>query len=219
MARGIDYCKEVAGLDNTTLALVVAGLGVLATPLTAWLTFRWTRASEKERWYRERDSDVERWEREERKRRLLRGEDAAKEILTAVDKAQIVLARGEKSESSEQLRPLYHEIKQQAELLTDDHAQARIAEIADNILYNSQARELNQHLTLWTIGHTCSDAAHAILRAYLHGRPLPETPRMDRLQVLHKEGGAYLEDVYDDYDDPLAEPVSAQADDDHHATG
>jgi hypothetical protein len=195
-------------MDATTGALVVAALSVIATPLTAWLTFRWTRTSERERWQREGEADLERWDRDERRRRVSRGEDAAKEILTAVDKAQIVLANARKDGGSVTggLQPTYHYIKQQAELLTDDEAQVRIAQIADNLYYHSQAQEIRPDLTLWAIGHTCSDAAHAILRAYLHGRPLPATPRMARLQKLHDNGGDYLGDVYGTDDDPLDEP-------------
>jgi hypothetical protein len=200
----------------TALASVgVAALAVIFAPLTARLTYKWTKAADDERWKRERDADSERWDREERKRRILRGEEAAKEVLTDVDRALLILTRTDRADDEsiyDELRPVYHHIRQQAELLTDDEAQARILKVADNIYYHSQARELAPNVTRWVVGHTCSDTAHAILRAYLHGRPLPRTPRMERLQHLHDEGGELLEEIHES-EDPLAEPPDQATED------
>lgn len=200
-------------MDTTQWALVVAALGVLVSPFTSWLTFLWSRSTERERWDREREADAARWDRDERRRRLLRGEDAAKEVLIAVDQAKLILEHGSRKGEGEtlqnRLEPVYHHIRQQADLLTDDEAQSRIAAIADNLYYYTQAMEAaHPFLSTWSIGHTCSDAAHAILRAYLHGRPLPETPRMARLQRLHDEGGERLAKEFADEFDPLDEPLA-----------
>ncbi|MEA2622761.1 MAG: hypothetical protein QOH61_1671 [Chloroflexota bacterium] len=200
-------------VDTTTGALIVAALSVIATPLTAWLTFRWTRTTEAERSIREREGEREGYERAEKNRRLLRGEEAANDILAAVDDAQLVLSMADREGNEgmalyDELRPLYHRIKQQSELLTDDESQRRIGQIADNLYYHSQARELNPNLGLGQIAYTCSEAAHMIVRAYLLGRPMPVTQRMDRLQQLHEEGEAFLREMHDDDDDPLDEPTA-----------
>ncbi len=193
-------------MDTTIAALAVAALSVIATPITAWFTFRWTRNIDRERWQRDRDADAERWDRDELKRRVLRGEEAAKEILTDVDTAMVLLAQAQAAgkPDSDLTTPIYHHILQQAELLTDDEAQARIVQIASNLYYTGQTLEAHPDITLWTIGHTCSDAAHAILRAYLHGRPLPETRRMARLQRFHNAGAEQLAEIFAD-EDPLEE--------------
>lgn len=191
--------------DTTTGALVVAALSVLVSPVTGWLTFQWTRQSEKERWERERGAESERYDREERKRRLLRGEEAAKEILTAVDRAQLVLYEADDEPTPAvyaAIRPLLHQIRQQAAFLTDDEARSRILKIADNLYYTSYARDVAKNLSLGSIGYTCSRAAHALLHAYVHGGPMPATPRMDRLQALHDEGEGWVEERYG-ADDPL----------------
>lgn len=197
-------------VNATNGALIVAALSVLSNPVSAWLTFQWTRQSELERWTRERQAEAERFGQEEKKRRVLRGEEAAKEILTTVDDAQTVLSSaphdGPFGDTYKALRPLFYRIRQQAELLTNDEAQARIMKIADNLYFFGNSRELNDNLSLGQIGHTCSDATHKVLRAYLQGQPLPSTPRMDVLQGYYDEGYELNEERYGD-DDPLRPPT------------
>lgn len=195
---------------------LVGGAFALAV---SFLTSLWNRQGEKERRAAELVAEKDRWDRQELARRTQRGEDAAKDILTTIDETRVLLADATKEERfgiQKELQPLYLRIQQQAELLTDDEARSRIVMVADNLYYFSQAQQVSQYLTAFNIAWTCSEAAHLVLRAYLHGQPIPATPRLDRLQALHVEGGELLSDYHDDEPpDPLDDKseVTAAEDD------
>jgi len=204
--------------DETAIgALVVAAIGVASSPITAWLTYRWARKgeaerwtrereAEKDRWGRERDAEHERWTRDDSARRVERGEKAAGEVLTVVDAARLQLqAQGPVSQKD--FQPAYHEIRRLADLITDDETRDRLYEVASALFYYRQADRVTQFLTRWNVGHTITDAAHLVVRAYLKGEPCPATPRLERLSALIAEGAEEIADeIGEDVDpDPLDE--------------
>jgi len=192
-------------MDATTGALIVAALSVLATPVTAWLTFRWGREQERERLASELAAEEAKWQREERTRRVVRGEDAAGRLLELIDEA----TTGFKDDQKE-VYPTYIELRRRAELLTDDAARDRLFEVAECLYYAHQAKEANPRLMDYQIGNAAADAAHDVIRAYLHERPLPELRRLDRLVHFKNLGGELLSEMYDeeDYTDPLGDRPS-----------
>lgn len=204
--------------DETAIgALVVAAIGVASGPVTAWLTYRWARKgeaerwdrereAEKDRWGRERDAEQERWKREDSTRRVERGEKAAGELLTVVDASRLQLAAYGPVKQMD-FQPAYHEIRRLADLITDDAVRDRMYEVAEAVFYYRQAERVSQFLSRWNVGRTYADAAHAVVRAYLKGQPCPETPRLTRLSSLIEEGGAEIaEEIDDDEPDPLVPP-------------
>lgn len=190
--------------DGTEIgALIVAAMAVASGPITARLTYDWTRKADADRWQRERAAEAERWQREDNARRVERGEAAAGEILTIVDKARLRLAGFERVGQMD-FQPSYHEIRRLANLITDDEVQRRIFEVADAVFYYHQAQAVEKTLGDSNIAHTYAEAAHLVLRAYLQGRPCPATPRLARLTALIAEGGAYIDArLDDDGPDPL----------------
>jgi hypothetical protein len=177
-------------MDPTTGALLVAALGVLSGPVTAWLSFRWGREQERERRANERDADAERWQREERRRRVLRGEEAAGRLLEAIDNTGAQFATlGGKGATQEALQPIYTEVRRLAELLTDDLVRDKMFQIASAIFYWEQATYINPNVGGYAVGRAVTEAGHDVLRAYLHERALPATERLDRLTALINDGG------------------------------
>jgi len=191
-------------MDATTGALIVAALSVIATPITAWLTFRWGRDQERERTAGERLAESDRWQREEVKRRQLRGEEAAGRLLEVIDDAAMVFTSNKAKQ--EDLKPTYHEVRRLSELLTDDATRDKIFLVAKALYFFHSATMADQNLGQMAIGTAFSDAAHAVIRSYLLERPLPETPRFDRLLEIMEEGSQmYAEEMEDeDFYDPLA---------------
>jgi hypothetical protein len=190
-------------MDATTGALIVAALSVLMTPVTAWLTFRWGRNQERERLASVRAADEARWQREERTRRVVRGEEAAGRLLELVDEATTNFKVDQAG-----LYLTYIEMRRRAELLTDDATRDRLFQVADALYYAHQAVEAEPRLGGHQIGSTAASAAHAVIRAYLHERPLPDLPRLDRLRALKDKGGRIISESLDEEDwfDPLSEP-------------
>ncbi len=198
-------------------ALVVAAIGVASGPTTAWLTYRWSRRGEAERWSREReaetdrwdrerDAERERWKREDSARRVERGEKAAGDLLTMVDGARLQLAAYGPVNQMD-FQPAYHEIRRLADLITADAVRDRMYEVAEAVFYYRQAERVAQFLSRWNVGRTYADAAHLVVRAYLNGQPCPATPRLRRLSSLIAEGGAEIADEMDDNEpDPLGPP-------------
>jgi hypothetical protein len=196
-------------MDATTGALIVAALSVLMTPITAWLTFRWGREQERERLTSERAADEARWQREERTRRVVRGEEAAGRLLELVDEATTNF-----KDDQGALYPTYIEMRRRAELLTDDAARDRLFQVADALYYAHQSMEAEPRLTSFRIGSTAANSAHAVIRAYLHQRPMPDLQRFDRLRALKDKGGQMIYKSLGDEDlfDPLADPNEAEDD-------
>lgn len=194
-------------MDATSGALVVAALSVLATPLTAWLTYRWTRSTEEARWVHEGDTEAQRWNRQEESRRIQRGEDAARDLVKVVTQAALELRASGKYEQSAYAH-YYHEIRGLSLMLTDDATRDRMLQIADAFYFWESAREATPFISHWTVGSTCSHAANEILHAYMLGRPCPPSPRLARLTALIEEGGEIIaKEIGEDLEpDPLAEP-------------
>lgn len=193
-------------MDATAGALIVAALSVIATPITAWLTFRWGRDQERERLASERAAESERWDRDERKRRLLRGEEAALKLLEVVDDTALLFLDYKARQGD--LKATYHEVRRLAELLTDDATRDKVFQVAEAIYYFNQAVKGSEGtLGQFGIANAFRDAAHGAIRAYLHDRPQPPTARFDRLIALMNEGSEMYEDeTPDDWYDPLADP-------------
>src|SRR5687767_3479561 len=123
-------------MDATTGALIVAALSVIMSPITAWLTFRWGREQERERLASERAADEVRWQRDERTRRVVRGEEAAGRLLELVDEAT-----ADFKDEQAAMHPTYIEMRRRAELLTDDATRDRLFQVADVLYYAHQARQ------------------------------------------------------------------------------
>ena len=137
--------------DETAIgALVVAAIGVGSGPATAWLTYRWARKADADRWGRERDAEKERWRREDNARRVERGEKAAGDVLTVVDTARLQLTGMGRVQQMD-FQPSYHEIRRLANLITDDEVRQRIFEVAEAVFYYHQAQRAEEALTRWSI--------------------------------------------------------------------
>lgn len=215
MGAADERARELEVADEIAIgALAVAAIGVASGPATAWLTSRWARKSEverwnrergaeKERWTRERHAEGERWKREDSARRVERGEKAAGELLTVVDAARLQLVEHGPVKPMD-FQPTYHEIRRLADLITDDGVRDRLYEVAEAVFYYHQALMVEEGLSRWNVGRTYADAAHSVIRAYLKGKPCPATPRLARLTALIAEGAAQiLEEIDEDLPDPL----------------
>lgn len=196
-------------MDSTQWALVIAALGILASPATAWLTYRWTNNSERARQSHELRLESARWEREDAARRLRRGEEAASELVTIIDRASIKL-RASGGRVQAEFEPDYYEIRRLTLLLTDDATRSRMLNVADAVYFFHVGQQVEPDLDASSIAHAYTAAAHDVLRAYLLGRPCPETPRLARLIALIEEGGEWLADTVgeDGGPDPLGEPTA-----------
>ena len=179
-------------------SLVVAALGVGVSPYTARKSYEWSR-----------NADDERSRRAEVARRVQRGEDAANEILTLADEAAMLMTGWTgKAPGQEEFKGFHHAVRQKAELLTDDAVRSRMFDVANSLYYFGQAQEASYgQLSRWSIARAYQSAAHDVLRAYLHGRPCPDTPRLARLTDLIAKGGDLIAEQVDEEEaDPLDEP-------------
>lgn len=195
-----------ARVDPTVVALFVAALTIAASSFNIWLTYRWTRQQERERRTAESETDAAKWVREERKRRVLRGEDAAARLLELADE---MAAMGD---SQTEMRPKFVEMRRLAELLTDDATRDRLFDVASAYYFVHQALRVEPNLMTSYAYGTADSAAHAVIRAYLHERPLPDLPKFDRLLELQREGSEFMSEMMDDEDryDPLGPAEPAQ---------
>ena len=193
-------------MDPTSGALAIAALSVIVTGITALVAPWWARKTERERWNNEREGEAVRWSRQEGNRRTQRGEDAALELIGVVDKAASQMRTMAKYQQSE-FASFYRDIRRLSLLLTDDDARTRLLMVGDGLYFFNQIEGAVRNLSRWQAGEACAAAAHDVLRAYLLGRRIPPTPRLDRLSALINEGGRRLAvDIGEDQPDALDEP-------------
>ena len=196
---------EVSNDINQVIALAsvgVAALGLIFGPLTALITHRLTRQADEVRFAQERTAEADRWTKGQDTRRIQRGEEAANQILLLVDQAATSLDE-DPSLKQKDYRNTYHDLKRLAESLTDDATRDRVLQIASVIYFHWNLDLLREyHVNARDVSHTFREATHAVIHAYLVGRPCPATPRLAKLSGLIDEAANYLDEMSADEAEP-----------------